>query len=167
MNYMKQKASELVYDLYNRDILTFKDYAVLDEVINGVEPLRDRDEYLEELWAELEDVPMDPETERIEQEFFGWPTGTKREEIWHWFDKRHSKGIAYLLYGGTEDYVPEVRRLYSLKVICSECESTDCAFNCGGICRFPMVHERTAQITEKDGCLEYVIGSERKGIDEK
>ena len=97
MNYMKQKASELVYDLYNRDILTFKDYAVLDEVINGVEPLRDRDEYLEELWAELEDVPMDPETERIEQEFFGWPTGTQREEIWHWFDKRHSKDERALL----------------------------------------------------------------------
>lgn len=157
MNYMKQKASELVYDLYNRNILTFKDYAVLDEVINGVEPLRDRDEYLEELWAELEDVPMDPETERIEQEFFGWPTGTKREEIWHWFDKRHSKGIAYLLYGDGIDRTPETAKLLYMKQLCFECESKDCTYNHGGECRFYMVNERKPKITEENGCEEGII----------
>lgn len=157
MNYMKQKASELVYDLYNSNILTSTDYAVLDEVINGVEPLRDRDEYLEELWAELEDVPMDPETERIEQEFFGWPTGTKREEIWHWFDKRHSKGIAYLLYGDGIDRTPETAKLLYMKQLCSECESKDCAYNHDGECRFALVHNRRPQITEENGCEEGII----------
>lgn len=28
-----------------------------------------------------------------------FPAGTEREEIWHWFDERHPKGVAYLLYG--------------------------------------------------------------------
>lgn len=135
--------------------------------VTAMATLAHRDYELEQLWAQFGDIPMDDGTECLEEPFLHFPAGTEREDVWHWFDSRHSKGIAYLLYGGTEDYVPEVRRLYSLKVICSECESTDCAFNCGGICRFPMVHERTAQITEKDGCLEYVIGSERKGIDEK
>lgn len=62
-------------------------------------PLKVRDRELEELWAELEDVPMDPETECMEEAFLHFPAGTPREEIWHWFDERHSKGVAYLLYG--------------------------------------------------------------------
>ena len=31
----------------------------------------------------------------------GWGVGIHREEIWHWFDVRHSKGVAYLLYGSS------------------------------------------------------------------
>lgn len=27
------------------------------------------------------------------------PAGTDREEIWHWFDEMHPKGVAYLLNG--------------------------------------------------------------------
>lgn len=56
------------------------------------------DEELEKLWEELGDVPMDPETECLEEAFFIWEKGTDREDIWHWFDERHSKGVAYLLY---------------------------------------------------------------------
>ncbi len=58
------------------------------------------DEMLELLWGMLEDIPMDPETERMEEPFLTFPAGTYREEIWHWFDQQHSKGVAYLLYGG-------------------------------------------------------------------
>lgn len=57
------------------------------------------DSEVEELWSALEDVPMNPETERMEEPFLIFPAKTPREEIWHWFDKHHSKGIAYLLYG--------------------------------------------------------------------
>ena len=46
------------------------------------------------MWASFADVPMDPETECIEEKFMGWEPGTSREEIWHWFDERHSKGVA-------------------------------------------------------------------------
>lgn len=61
--------------------------------------LRERDAELELLWKQFEDVPMNPDTERIEEEFIGFPAGTDREDIWHWFDERHSKGVVYLLYG--------------------------------------------------------------------
>lgn len=57
------------------------------------------DSEVEELWRSLDDVPMNPETERMEKPFLIFPAQTPREEIWHWFDKHHSKGIAYLLYG--------------------------------------------------------------------
>ena len=57
------------------------------------------DAELEQLWHEFGDVPMDPETEQIEAPFLDFSVGTDREDIWHWFDELHSKGIAYLLYG--------------------------------------------------------------------
>lgn len=55
------------------------------------------DQELEELWAEFGDVPMDPETEKIEEDWNGFPAGTDREEIWHRFDEHHSRGVAWLL----------------------------------------------------------------------
>ncbi len=57
------------------------------------------DAELEKLWAEFADVPMNPETECMEAPFLGFPAGTPREDIWHWFDERYSKGVASLLYG--------------------------------------------------------------------
>lgn len=57
------------------------------------------DRKLEKFWEQFEDVPMDPVTECMEAPFLDFPAGTHREEIWHWFDERHSKGVAYLLYG--------------------------------------------------------------------
>ncbi len=59
------------------------------------------DAELEELWDEFGDVPMNPETECIEDPFMEWDAGTHREEIWHWFDEKYSKGVVYLLYGVT------------------------------------------------------------------
>lgn len=56
-----------------------------------------------ELWEELGDVPMDPETECIEAEWHGFPAGTHREDIWHWFDEICPLGVAELMYGGNEN----------------------------------------------------------------
>lgn len=67
--------------------------------MNEMKTLRERDAELDELWKQLEDLPMDPDTEKTEEPFLSFPAGTDREEIWHWFDERHSKGISYLLYG--------------------------------------------------------------------
>lgn len=61
--------------------------------------LKERDYLLEKKWGEFTDVPMNPETERIEQNFLHFPAGTQRLDIWRWFDERHSKGVRYLLYG--------------------------------------------------------------------
>lgn len=56
------------------------------------------------MWDEFGDVPMDPETERMEYQWMDFPAGTHREEIWHWFDERHSKGVYYLLYERRMEY---------------------------------------------------------------
>lgn len=117
--------------------------------------LRFRDEGLERVWYALGDVPVDPETEKIEDAFMWWPAGTDREDIWRWFDERHSKGVAYLLYGGAENYVQETKRLYELKKTCFECESSSCQYNHQGECRFALVHERKPRITDEDGCIDY------------
>ena len=54
---------------------------------------------LEQLWDAFGDTAMNPETERIEEKFMGWGPGIHREEIWHWFDERYSKGVYFLAYG--------------------------------------------------------------------
>ena len=66
--------------------------------IRAMETIKERDEYLEQLWDVFADVPCDLETECIEEEFLGFPAGTHREEIWRWFDSRFSKGVVWLLY---------------------------------------------------------------------
>lgn len=67
--------------------------------MDQMKTLRERDIELEKLWKQFEDLPMDPDTEKIEEPFLSFPAGTDREDIWHWFDERHSKGVVYLLYG--------------------------------------------------------------------
>lgn len=158
MSKINDKAFETIYGLYNEDIISSADYNLIADALNETETLQDRDAVLETLWNQFGDVPMNPETECIEEEFLGFPAGTHREDIWHWFDERYSKGIAYLLYGGSEDYVPETKRLYALKKLCSECESHDCQFNHNGECRVALVHEREPRITDEDGCLDYNPG---------
>ena len=47
-----------------------------------------------ELWIEFGDIPMDPETECIEVDWHGFPAGTNREEIWHWFEEEFDVSVA-------------------------------------------------------------------------
>lgn len=54
------------------------------------------DEKLEAMWDEFGDIPID-EDECIDVDWQGWSKGTHREEIWHWFDERHSKGVGWLM----------------------------------------------------------------------
>ena len=51
------------------------------------------------LWQEFGDVPMDPETERIEEDWHGFKKSTCREEIWHWFEDTFDVRVVDLLYG--------------------------------------------------------------------
>ena len=155
MTALKKNAVGALDALYHNTNLPSEMYELLRGALTEIELLRDRDEELEELWDQFEDIPMNQETECIEAPFFGWGVGIGRDEIWHWFDQRHSKGVAYLLYHGQEDYVPETKRLYGLSKLCFGCESTDCQFNCGGQCRFAMVHEVKPSISEHSGCLSY------------
>ena len=40
---------------------------------------------------------MNPDTEDMEEDWFIFPKGTSREEIWYWFDEQHSKGIGWIM----------------------------------------------------------------------
>lgn len=59
------------------------------------------DEVLDFLWEEFSDVLIDDD-ECILDDFIGFEAGTHREEVWQWFDERHSKGVAYLMFGGEQ-----------------------------------------------------------------
>lgn len=61
------------------------------------------DTELEKLWEDFWDVPMNPETEVMTADFLHFSKGTHREEIWKWFDSKHSKGVHFLLYKGEDD----------------------------------------------------------------
>ena len=152
---LKSKAFDIAYSLYNGDALSSTDYEAIRDGLEEIETIRDRDEALEKMWKQLSDTPMDPKTECIEEQFFGWGPGVSREEIWHWFDRRHSKGIGYLLYGDGIDRTDQLAKLAYLKQLCIECESQTCQYNHGGECRFALVHERKARITDDDGCIDY------------
>ena len=52
-----------------------------------------------ELWHSLEDVPMDPKTERIEVDWNGFRKGTRREDVWHWFEMEFNLSVADDLMG--------------------------------------------------------------------
>ena len=90
-------------------------------------PLKQRDVELEKLWDEFADVPMNPDTEKMEGAFLHFPAGTPREDIWHWFDERYSKGVAALLYGRGEDNTATIATLAYQNELCCECDSELCA----------------------------------------
>lgn len=59
------------------------------------------DKQIEKWWDELEDIPF-IETMNgkllLSTNWLNFKAGTEREDIWHWFDAVHSKGVYYLLY---------------------------------------------------------------------
>ena len=68
---------------------------------------------VEKLWEEFEDVLFieakdfyednedyeDDISLVLASDWQGWEAGTSRETIWYWFNKNHSKGLSWLLYG--------------------------------------------------------------------
>lgn len=114
------------------------------------------DREIEDLWESFGDIPMDPKTERMEEAFYIWKAGTQREEIWHWFDQHHSKGLVYLLYG-VDVSEAKAERLLALDSLCDECDAKDCAYAEDGFCRYPMVRERTPEMADDGQCLGYVF----------
>lgn len=75
---------------------------------------------LEGFWKNLADVSFCEDEEGrllLEKEYrlmigareiATFPSGTEREEIWHWFDEQYPKGVSYLLY--REDALIEERK---------------------------------------------------------
>ena len=59
-----------------------------------------KDKEIEKLWEELEDIPVyeDENYELcLDADWLGWNKGTSVDEIWHWFDEHHSKGVGWLM----------------------------------------------------------------------
>lgn len=50
-------------------------------------------EYLEKMWEEFSNIPINLEDE-IQENFYHWEKGTYRFDIWHWFDEKLPNGIA-------------------------------------------------------------------------
>jgi len=128
-----------------------------------VDTLAFRDTNLELFWSHFADIAYDPDTEKIEEDFLHFPAGTDREDIWRWFDERHSKGVAYLLYRDGVDRTDEISRLYYLKQLCFECDNDECPYIHRGECRFALVHGKRPKMSEIHGCLDYDYLEYREG----
>ena len=109
MNGKWQKAADIVTWLFQHGRMSLVDYRAIRDGLDEITTLTERDAALESLWHEFEDIPMNPETECMDAPFLDFPAGTHREDIWHWFDERHSKGVAYLLYGLRNRPVERIR----------------------------------------------------------
>lgn len=58
------------------------------------------DETIEDLWKELDDVLFDEDDSGaliLYEDWFIFDKGIEREDIWHWFDDYHSKGVGWLM----------------------------------------------------------------------
>ena len=54
---------------------------------------------MKKLWELLGEVPVNNDDE-IEEEFLGFPEGTHKEAVWHWFDELYPAGVCRLIMGG-------------------------------------------------------------------
>ncbi len=52
-----------------------------------------------ELWHRFGNVPINQDTEEIEEEWNGFLRGTFREDIWHWFEETFYVSVAEDLMG--------------------------------------------------------------------
>lgn len=54
-------------------------------------------EVARKLWQDFGDVPMNPETECLEEDWNGFDAGTFRENIWQWFEEEFPISVAELM----------------------------------------------------------------------
>ena len=63
----------------------------------------DSDSLIADLWDTLTDIPCDEVEDGsmvLGSDWFIFNLGTDIEEIWHWFDEHHTRGVAWLMYHG-------------------------------------------------------------------
>ena len=87
------------YYLGRRNTLVYENGTILiTEPFHFVVDDEEGRQLLKDLWLQFGDIPMNPETEQIESDFLHFPSGTDKEDIWHWFDERWPGGVYELLY---------------------------------------------------------------------
>lgn len=81
------------YSITYMDLETIKSRGLEESFTNWKEV------YVKDLWEEFGEVPMNPETEEIEEPWKHFVFGTHREEIWHWFEENFNISVAEDLMG--------------------------------------------------------------------
>lgn len=83
----------------NRNIFV----VIYDRDSNVVKTYLDTDDMIQDLWKSFSNVPFDESVKDLElgQDWFVFPKGTEREDIWKWFDAHYSRGVVALLYPET------------------------------------------------------------------
>lgn len=72
------------------------------EEIASIEEDLFRAQHIVALWEEFGEIPMDPCLEITEKYWHGFPAGTHRETIWHWFEDYFKISVAEdLMYWNT------------------------------------------------------------------
>ncbi len=103
-DFLKEQSDTEWIDLEKLKVLQDKGFVVPGD--RPTDLMNKLDKLLEKLWEGLEDIPFYEEDSElhIEEDYLDFEEGTSREDIWHWFDERHSKGVYFLLYeyGGIE-----------------------------------------------------------------
>lgn len=72
---------------------------LIQERIENLKSPKEVDNFLSALWEEFANVPVDEDSDNIEDSFYIWKIGTGKLDIWHWFDDNHSLGLAVGLMG--------------------------------------------------------------------
>jgi len=51
------------------------------------------DKQIKKLWEDFEHIYFD-NNDKSDSKFLHFPKGTYKFDIWHWFDEKHSQGLA-------------------------------------------------------------------------
>lgn len=54
------------------------------------------DKNVETLWEEFQSVPVD-HNGNLKAVWYAFPKGTNKNDVYDWFNRHHSKGLAYLM----------------------------------------------------------------------
>lgn len=77
--------------------------SIINETIANAKKIHESDDslptkisinFVKKLWRWFGYVPMDPETENLEEDWLFFPKGTNREEVWSWFEEEFDVSVA-------------------------------------------------------------------------
>lgn len=88
---------------YNNDFSNIDEFIRMTQFAENIYCPDCYQKRLAELWKEFGDVPMNPETECIETDWYGFDADTSRMDIWSWFDKMYDKGVYELMFPNKTD----------------------------------------------------------------
>lgn len=81
--------------------------------VSKIKDYREVDIFLEILWSEFSNIPVNEDDDTIDESFYIWNKGTDKMDIWHWFDNKYSKGLAegLMCLGESDDVTLDVENL--------------------------------------------------------